>query len=87
MGIRVWAQHTKNYTFSEKEVSGCGVVEIMTIVILDGFDSAPKLCGNISKILCMVGNVSDIKRRGNICHEANGSLHPDGGRCDDGAGM
>jgi hypothetical protein len=41
----------KNYTISDKEVLGCGIIELTTIVTLDRFGSACKPHDNISKKL------------------------------------
>jgi hypothetical protein len=38
----------------------------MTVVTLDGFDGAPKLCGNKGKKFDNVGKVSDLMRKGKV---------------------
>jgi hypothetical protein len=45
----VWERHTQNHTIGDKEHWGGSIVEHMTIVALDNFDGATKLCGDISE--------------------------------------
>jgi hypothetical protein len=47
----VWTRHPQKYPFSGKECMRGGVIELTTIVALDDFDGAAKLCGDISEIL------------------------------------
>jgi hypothetical protein len=47
VGIR----HPKKYSFGGEECVRGGIIELMTIVALNGFDGAAKLCGDISKII------------------------------------
>jgi hypothetical protein len=43
-----------------------GVIKLTVIVALDGFDSAAKLCGNISKKIDKVEKVSDLTSKGKV---------------------
>jgi hypothetical protein len=45
VGIR----HPQKYPFGGEECMRGGVIELTTIVALDGFDGVAKLCGDISK--------------------------------------
>lgn len=66
LGISVSVWHMKNYTISDKEVLGCGIIELTTIVTLDRFGSARKPHDNKAKNCGMVENVLDFKRWENI---------------------
>jgi hypothetical protein len=43
-----------------------GVIELTTIIALDGFDGAAKLCGDISEKCDKVEKVSDLIRKGKV---------------------
>ena len=43
-----------------------GIIELTIIVALDGFDSAAKLCGNISEKIDKVEKVSDLTCKGKV---------------------
>jgi hypothetical protein len=45
----VGTRHPQKYPFGGEECTRGGVIELMTIVALDGFDGAAKLCGDISE--------------------------------------
>jgi hypothetical protein len=45
----VGKRHPQKYPFGGEECARGGVIKLMTIVALDGFDGAAKLCGDISK--------------------------------------
>jgi hypothetical protein len=45
----VLTRHPQNHPVGGKECAKGGVVELTTIVALDGFDGVAKLCGYISK--------------------------------------
>jgi hypothetical protein len=45
----VATRHPQNYPFGGEEYARGGVIELTTIVALDYFDGAAKLCGDISK--------------------------------------
>jgi hypothetical protein len=45
----VWTRHPSKYPFGGEEYMRGGVIKLTTIVALDGFDGAAKLCGDISK--------------------------------------
>jgi hypothetical protein len=49
-----------------QECTGGGIVELTTIVTLDGFDGATKLCENKGKKADNVGKVSDLARKGKV---------------------
>jgi hypothetical protein len=59
-------RHPQKYPFGGKECMRGGVIKLMTIVALDGFDSAAKLCGNISEKIDKVEKVSDLTRKGKV---------------------
>jgi hypothetical protein len=42
----VWAGHQQDDPIGGKECAGGGIVELTTVVTLDHFDGAAKLCGN-----------------------------------------
>jgi hypothetical protein len=43
-----------------------GVIELTTIITLDDFDGAAKLCGDISKKCDKVEKVLDLMRKGKV---------------------
>jgi hypothetical protein len=45
----VGTRHPQKYPFGGEECMRGGIIKLMTIVALDGFDGATKLCGNISE--------------------------------------
>jgi hypothetical protein len=47
--ISVWERHPQNHTIGGKEHSEGGIIELTSIVTLDNFDGAVKLCGDISE--------------------------------------
>jgi hypothetical protein len=51
----VWIRHPQNHPFGDKEYARGRVVELMTIVTLDDFDGAVKLCGDISETIWQSG--------------------------------
>jgi hypothetical protein len=62
----VWAGHPQDHPIGGEEHSRGSVSELTTIVILDDFDGATKLCGDISEKIDNVGNVSDLTRKGKV---------------------
>jgi hypothetical protein len=46
----VGTRHPQKYLFGGEEYARGGVIELTTIIALDDFDSAAKLCGDISEI-------------------------------------
>jgi hypothetical protein len=44
----VGTRHLQKYSFGGEECARGGIVELMTIITLDDFDGAAKLCGDIS---------------------------------------
>jgi hypothetical protein len=62
----VWTKHPQKYPFGGKEcVRGC-IIELTTIITLDDFDGAAKLCEDISKKIDKVEKVSDLTRKGKV---------------------
>jgi hypothetical protein len=49
LGRGVWAGHTHGYAMGEKEGMCTGIVKLLAVITLDGFNGAPKLCTNMSK--------------------------------------
>jgi hypothetical protein len=47
----VWTRHSQKHPIGGEECTRGGVIKLMTIVTLDGFDGAAKLCGDISNFL------------------------------------
>jgi hypothetical protein len=45
----VGTRHPQKYPFGGEECARRGVIELTTIVALDSFDGAAKLCGDISE--------------------------------------
>jgi hypothetical protein len=43
-----------------------GVIELTTIITLDGFDGAAKLCGDINEKCDKVEKVLDLMRKGKV---------------------
>jgi hypothetical protein len=63
----VWTRHSQNHPISGEECMRESVVEFTTIVALDGFDSAAKLCGDISeKEIDKVEKVADFTHKGKV---------------------
>jgi hypothetical protein len=46
-----------------------GVIKLMTIIALNGFDSATKLCGDIGEKCDKVEKVLDLMRKGKVYTE------------------
>jgi hypothetical protein len=62
----VGTRHPQKYPFGDEECVRGGVIELTTIVALDGFDSAAKLCGDISEKCDKVERVSDLTCKGKV---------------------
>jgi hypothetical protein len=67
----VWTRHLYNHAISGAKCARGGVVELMTIVALDDFDGATKLCGDISNFFGKVERVLDLTWKGKV--HKNGS--------------
>jgi hypothetical protein len=59
----VGTRHPQKDPFGGEECARGGVIELTTIVALDGFDGAAKLCGDISEKCDKVEKVSDLTRK------------------------
>jgi hypothetical protein len=44
----VGTRHLQKYSFGGEECARGGIIELTTIIALDGFDGMTKLCGDIS---------------------------------------
>jgi hypothetical protein len=62
----VWVGHPQEDPTGGKECMGGCIIELMTIVTLDGFDGAAKLRENKGKKIDNVGKVSDLAHKGNV---------------------
>jgi hypothetical protein len=62
----VWTRHSQNHPIGGEECARGGVVELTTIVALDDFDGATKLCGDISEKIDKVKKLSDLTRKGKV---------------------
>jgi hypothetical protein len=62
----VWATHPQNHPISGEEYARGSVVELTTIVTLDDFDGAAKLCGDISEKINKLKKVSNLTRKEKI---------------------
>jgi hypothetical protein len=51
----VWTRHPHNHHISGEECARGTIVKLTTIITLDDFDGAAKLCGDISKIFWQSG--------------------------------
>jgi hypothetical protein len=59
-------RHPQKYPFDDEECVRGGVIELTTIVALDDFDGATKLCGDRSEKIDKVEKVSDLMCKGKI---------------------
>jgi hypothetical protein len=59
----VGTRHPQKYPFGGEECARGGILELMAIVALDGFDGAAKLCGDICEKIDKVEKVSDLTRK------------------------
>jgi hypothetical protein len=62
----VGTRHPQKYPFGGEECVRGGVIKMTTIVALDGFDDASKLCGDISEFFDKVKKVSDLTCKGKV---------------------
>jgi hypothetical protein len=63
-GIR--ARHTQLHPVGEKEVAGGGVIELPTIITLNGLNGEAELSGHPSKKWRRAGKASDLARKGKV---------------------
>jgi hypothetical protein len=63
---RVGARHPQNHSMSDEECSRGGVVKLMTVVALNNFDGAAKLCGDKGDFFDKVENMSDLAHKGKV---------------------
>jgi hypothetical protein len=45
----VGTRHPQKYPFGDDDCARGGIIKLMSIIELDGFDGAAKLCGDISE--------------------------------------
>jgi hypothetical protein len=64
--ICVWAGYPQDHPIGCKECSRGSIIELMTIITLDDFDGAAKLCGGISKKIDKLRKVSDLTHKGKV---------------------
>jgi hypothetical protein len=62
----VGTRHPQKYPFGGEECMRGGVIELTTIITLDGFDGAAKLCGDINEKCDKVEKVLDLMRKGKV---------------------
>jgi hypothetical protein len=63
----IQTRHTQLNTSGEKEGARGGVIELTTIVALDGLNGEAELSGHPGKKKCRrVGKVSDLARKGKV---------------------
>jgi hypothetical protein len=62
VGIR----HPQKYPFGGEECARGGVIKLTTIITLDGFDGAAKLCGDISDFFDKVEKLSNLMCKGKV---------------------
>jgi hypothetical protein len=65
----VGTRHPQKYPFGGEECARGGVIELTTIVALDGFDGAAKLCGDISEKMRQDGKNVRFNAQRKISHK------------------
>jgi hypothetical protein len=61
----IWTRHPQKYPFGGEECARGNVIELTTIVSLDGIDGAAKLCED-KRFFDKVEKVSDLTRKGKV---------------------
>jgi hypothetical protein len=62
----VGTRYSQKYPFCGEECVRGGVIELTTIIALDGFDGTTKLCGDISDFFDKVEKVLDLTCKGKV---------------------
>jgi hypothetical protein len=62
----VGTRHPQKYPFGGEECARGGIIELTSIVAVDGFDSAAKLCGDISIFFDKLEKVLDLTCKGKV---------------------
>jgi hypothetical protein len=62
----VVTRHPQKYPFGGEECARGCVIELTTIITLDGFDGTAKLCEDINEKIDKAEKVSDLTRKGKV---------------------